>query len=157
MAEFHTSEIIGLRLRQQREARHVSLEQAAAALRIRLRYVEAMDKGEFDLFPSPAQARGFLRTYAQYLGLEAEPFLAALDGDPSLLEEADQEELNEPPSEAYTGDSASPAGEPPPDWETEPGLESETSPGGAGAAAAAVEASAGGRRAANTGASYPRS
>jgi cytoskeleton protein RodZ len=90
MVELHTPEIIGQRLHQQREARRITLEQAAAALHIRLRYVEAMDKGDFSIFPSPVQARGFLRSYAQYLNLDAEPFLAALDGDTSLLEENEQ-------------------------------------------------------------------
>jgi len=90
MVELHTPEIIGQRLHQQREARRITLEQAAAALHIRLRYVEAMDKGDFSIFPSPVQARGFLRSYAQYLKLDAEPFMAALDGDTSLLEDNEQ-------------------------------------------------------------------
>src|SRR3972149_7882429 len=90
MAESHNSEIIGQRLHQRREARRISLEQVAAALHIRLRYVEAMDKGDFDIFPSPVQARGFLRSYVQYLDLDVEPYMAALDGDTSLLEEDDR-------------------------------------------------------------------
>jgi len=89
MVEQRTSELMGQHLRQARETRRSTVEQAATALHIRLHYVEAMDKGNFDIFPSPVQARGFLRSYVQYLGLEVEPFLAALDGDPSLLEEKD--------------------------------------------------------------------
>jgi cytoskeleton protein RodZ len=80
------SELIAQQLIRARQARAVSVEQAAAALRIRLRYVEAMEKGDFSIFPSPAQARGFLRSYVKYLNLDAEPFLAALDGDTALLE-----------------------------------------------------------------------
>jgi cytoskeleton protein RodZ len=95
MVEPEASEIIGQRLRLRREARHITLEQAATALHIRFRYVEAMDKGDFDVFPSPAQARGFLRSYTQYLNLDAEPFMAALDGDTSLLE---AKESNQPVS-----------------------------------------------------------
>ena len=107
MVEFPTSEIIGQHLRQQREMRHITLEQVAAALHIRLRYVEAMDKGDFSIFPSPAQARGFLRSYAQYLNLDAESFLAALDGDTSLLAE------NEPGEQDLAGETGDgyPAGE----------------------------------------------
>src|SRR3972149_138385 len=90
MAESRTSEIIGERLHQRRAERRISLEQVAAALHIRRRYVEAMDKGDFDIFPSPVQARGFLRSYVQYLDLDAEPYMAALDGDTSLLEEEDR-------------------------------------------------------------------
>lgn len=81
-----SSELISQELRKARQARRITVEQAAAALRIRIRYVEAMESGDFEAFPSPAQARGFLRSYVQSLGLEPEPFLAALDGDTSLLE-----------------------------------------------------------------------
>jgi cytoskeleton protein RodZ len=126
MVDLHTPEIIGQRLRQQREARHITLEQAAAALRIRLRYVEAMDKGDFSIFPSPVQARGFLRSYTQYLSLDAEPFLAALDGDTSLLEENEQARqvlAGEP-----EGDSL--AGEFPFKSVTDEGPERESSTGG---------------------------
>ena len=121
MVELHTSEIIGQRLRQQRETRRITLEQAAAALHIRLRYVEAMDKGDFSIFPSPAQARGFLGSYVQYLNLDAEPFLAALDGDTSLLEDYDQDRQD------LTGESSDdhPAGEVLPNLMTEESPERE--------------------------------
>jgi len=122
MIELHTSVIIGQRLRQQRETRRITLEQAATALHIRLRYVEAMDKGDFSIFPSPAQARGFLRSYVQYLNLDAEPFLAALDGDTSLLEE------NEQGRQVLAGESSGvhPAGEVAPNSMTEEGPEKES-------------------------------
>jgi cytoskeleton protein RodZ len=109
MVEFNTPEIIGQHLHQEREARRITLEQAAAALHIRLRYVEAMDKGDFSIFPSPVQARGFLRSYVQYLNLDAEPFLAALDGDTSLLDEIEQGRqvlAGEPSGEPLTGEFA---------------------------------------------------
>lgn len=88
MDELRSVDRIGQHLRQRREARRISVAQAANVLHIRMRYVEAMEAGTFDAFPSPAQARGFLGSYAQYLGLPLEPLLAALDGDVSLLEEA---------------------------------------------------------------------
>jgi cytoskeleton protein RodZ len=83
-----SSELIAQRLKQARQARRITIEQAATSLRIRLPYVEAMESGNFDAFPSPAQARGFLRSYAESLGLDAAPFLAALGGDASWLEES---------------------------------------------------------------------
>jgi cytoskeleton protein RodZ len=121
MVELHTSELIGQCLRQQRETRRITLEQAAAALHIRLRYVEAMDKGDFNIFPSPAQARGFLRSYVQYLNLDAAPFIAALDGDISLLEEYEQgqQDVNEESSDDH------PAGEVLPNSMTEEGQQRE--------------------------------
>lgn len=71
-------ENIGQQLIQARQARALSLEQAAQATRIRIHYLKAMEAGDFEALPSNAQARGFLRAYAGYLGLKAEPLLAEL-------------------------------------------------------------------------------
>jgi cytoskeletal protein RodZ len=71
---------IGQQLRQRREARSLTIDQAASATRIRARYLTAMETGEFELLPSPVHARGFLRAYAEFLDLDAEPLLAELEG-----------------------------------------------------------------------------
>jgi len=71
---------IGEKLCQAREARKLSLEQAAQQTRIRLRYLKALEQGDLDSLPSVTQARGFLRTYAQFLRLDPEPLLASLSG-----------------------------------------------------------------------------
>jgi cytoskeletal protein RodZ len=60
-------ETLGTRLRQARQARHLSLEQAAYTTHIRQRYIEALEADETTPFPSEAQRRGFLRAYAEYL------------------------------------------------------------------------------------------
>jgi cytoskeleton protein RodZ len=72
---------IGEKLRQERLARKLSLEQVAQQTRIRIRYLEALEQGELDSLPSLTQARGFIRTYAQYLKIDPEPFLADLGGE----------------------------------------------------------------------------
>ena len=72
--------IAGQKLRQARERRSLSLEQVAQATRIRAHYLQALEAGEFDALPSQAQARGFLRAYAGYLGMDGEALLAEADG-----------------------------------------------------------------------------
>jgi len=67
---------VGSILRQAREARQLSLLQVAQALRIKPHYLEALERDDWDALPSPAHARGFLRVYATYLGLDAEDLLA---------------------------------------------------------------------------------
>ncbi len=69
----------GQQLRQVREAQRMSLEQVALATRIRLRYLEALEAEEIEKLPSAAHARGFLRSYAQYLKLDPGPLLAQWD------------------------------------------------------------------------------
>ncbi|MGQ0602027.1 MAG: helix-turn-helix domain-containing protein, partial [Anaerolineales bacterium] len=68
---------IGEELRAAREAKGVSLEDAERATRIRLKFLTAMEASDLSAFASPAQARGFLRNYAAYLGLDAEALLAS--------------------------------------------------------------------------------
>ena len=75
------SEIIGQQLRQAREARQLSLEQASRALHIRLHYLQAIENGKLEAMPSEVQARGFLRAYADYLGLDGGSLLASLQAE----------------------------------------------------------------------------
>ena len=72
---------IGKQLRQARESRSLSLEQVAQATHIRVRYLQALEAEQFDLLPSTAQVRGFLRAYAAHLKLDPAPLLAALNGE----------------------------------------------------------------------------
>lgn len=80
-----TSENPGVALRDAREERKISLEEVAQATRIRLNYLQAIESGDLDRLPSKAQARGFIRAYAGYLKLDAEPLLAALSGEAERL------------------------------------------------------------------------
>lgn len=68
---------LGTWLRRTREARGSSLQEAASATRIRARYLEMLEAGEFVALPGgEAQARGFLRLYARYLGLSPDEVIA---------------------------------------------------------------------------------
>lgn len=81
--------VVGQELRQAREARSLSIDQVAAATRIRPHYLQALESGDFGALPSVAQARGFLRAYAEYLGLNPDPLLVALEGkEPPPAQEA---------------------------------------------------------------------
>ncbi|ACL24509.1 helix-turn-helix domain-containing protein [Chloroflexus aggregans] len=60
---------LGARLRRAREANGISLAQAAAETRILLQSLQALEEGAFERLPSDVVARGFIRNYAQYLGL----------------------------------------------------------------------------------------
>lgn len=85
---------IGQQLRQVRESHALSLEQASRATHIRMHYLQALEAGELEAMPSAVQARGFLRAYANYLGLDAEPMLASLD-DAGIAASIAREDLSE--------------------------------------------------------------
>lgn len=57
-------------LAEAREARGLTLEDAERDTRISRRYLHALEAGDLDVIPAPVYARGFLRSYAQYLGLD---------------------------------------------------------------------------------------
>ncbi|HNS50470.1 MAG TPA: helix-turn-helix domain-containing protein [Anaerolineae bacterium] len=63
---------LGEWLRTAREGQSLSLEQAAEQTRIPLGYLKALEEEDFSQFSSSLHVRGFLRTYASGLGLEAE-------------------------------------------------------------------------------------
>jgi cytoskeleton protein RodZ len=66
---------LGSSLREARVRRGVELDQVSAETRIRMRYLKALEEERFELLPGSAYAKGFLRTYADYLGLEGQVFV----------------------------------------------------------------------------------
>jgi transcriptional regulator with XRE-family HTH domain len=68
-------ESIGQRFKTARERKRVSLSQAAAKTRIKIQVLEGMEQDDFSKIPAPAYARGFIRMYAEFLGLDAGPLL----------------------------------------------------------------------------------
>lgn len=68
-------EDIGRELREAREKLGLTLEEAERATRIRAHHLEVLEKGDFEELPSPVQARGFMRNYADFLGLDAEDLM----------------------------------------------------------------------------------
>ncbi len=70
---------IGQLLRQTREAKEFSLSEVEAQTRIRQRYLAALESDDWNQLPNPVVARGFLTTYARFLGLDPETLLGQLD------------------------------------------------------------------------------
>lgn len=63
---------IGATLREARNRRKVDLSEVEAAIKIRVRYLQAIENEEWDALPGDAYTRGFIRTYAIYLGLDGD-------------------------------------------------------------------------------------
>jgi len=60
----------GARLRQQREARHVDLLAIATQTRIKLALLEALERDDLSHWPSGIFRRAYVRTYAEFIGLD---------------------------------------------------------------------------------------
>lgn len=63
---------VGTFLHQARNRRQIELAEVEAATRIRLRYLSAIENEEWDVLPGGVYTRGFIRTYASFLGLDGE-------------------------------------------------------------------------------------
>jgi cytoskeleton protein RodZ len=59
-------------LRRTREGRRIAIDDVAATLRLKVSYLEAIEKGAFERLPGPAYAVGFVRAYAEHLGLDGD-------------------------------------------------------------------------------------
>ena len=62
---------VGALLRQTRIALGQSVAEVARDVRIRQAFLEAIENGRFDQLPGGAYTIGFIRTYSEHLGLEA--------------------------------------------------------------------------------------
>ncbi len=71
-----TARSVGETLRHAREDQKLTLEKVALAIHIRARMLEALEANDIKALPSLAQSRGFLRLYAEHLGLDPQPLLA---------------------------------------------------------------------------------
>lgn len=70
---------IGELLRRARDTLRMPIDQAARTLHIRVRYLDAMEKGQFEELPGLPYVRGYIQTYAQFLGLDKDEILRRVE------------------------------------------------------------------------------
>jgi len=69
----------GEHLKRERDMREVTLAELTAGTRIGPRFLEAIENEEWEKLPGGSFTRGFVRSIAQYLGLDEEDLLAEYD------------------------------------------------------------------------------
>jgi cytoskeleton protein RodZ len=87
---------IGEMLREARMRKRIDMTEVESATKIRGKYLRALENEEWDLLPGPTFVKTFLRTYAEYLGL-----------DPRLLVEEYRQRYERPSTQDLTPFSAS--------------------------------------------------
>lgn len=75
--DFVITRTVGDMLAAERRRQGKSLGDIAAATRIRMRMLEALEEGAWETLPSSAYVKGYIQNYATALNLSAEPFLEA--------------------------------------------------------------------------------
>lgn len=72
---------IGQILREERQRQGLTLKQMSELSKIKLSYLQALEKNEFDQLPPSTFVKGFIRAYARILDFDVKPLLALLRRD----------------------------------------------------------------------------
>ncbi len=86
---------LGERLLKMREERCASVAEVSRNTGIQIAYLEYLESGEFEKLPAEVYVRGFLRRYAEYLGISDEPILRQYDRERGMdqsMKNTDQDE-----------------------------------------------------------------
>ena len=83
--------VIGNVLKEARTKKSLSLDEVHAKIKIHPRVLQLLEEGKFDKLPSPLFAKSFLRSYAEFLGVNPEEVMDAYgtEGE-SVRKEPDQ-------------------------------------------------------------------
>jgi cytoskeleton protein RodZ len=103
---------LGQTLREEREARNISIEEIASATKIGTRYLEALENDRLDLMPGGFFVKGIIRTYARAVGLDENEVLARYKAAGLIGEPGDRRHSypeSEPGSSSETRAAGAPA------------------------------------------------
>jgi cytoskeletal protein RodZ len=100
---------LGERFRAAREARGLTLSDVAENIRIRSVYLAAIEDENWSAIGAPVYIRGFLRTYARFLGLEPEEVVAEFNSQASAPPPPVPTAPGAPPKTSYLADEEPPA------------------------------------------------
>ena len=72
MENFFEHPKVGDVLKEERKKRKLSLEEIHQKTRVSLSYLQAIEEGQWDVFPAEVYRVGFLKDYAAYLKMDVE-------------------------------------------------------------------------------------
>lgn len=84
---------LGDYLRSEREKRHVTIEQVASATKINIKLLHALEGDNYDTLPAKPFVRGFVTSYARYIGIDHKEVLTRFD---SFLDEKSGQKFKRP-------------------------------------------------------------
>ncbi len=87
---------IGDVLRTAREEKGLSIPEVSSRIRVSKKYLQAVEDGNFLLIPSLVYAKGFVKAYGEFLGLDPKPLISELLERYRTREEPDKREAKEP-------------------------------------------------------------
>ena len=91
---------IGAVLERARRERGLSLRDVEHATKIRTRYLDGLEREDFSVLPDAVYVQGFLKTYANFLGLDGEEMARELKNRRSPRRERQQPTFEQPPQDS---------------------------------------------------------
>src|SRR5262249_13006615 len=67
----------GESMKRERELRQITLREISEATKINLRYLDALERNDFRHLPGGGFNKGFVRAFAQYIGIDPESMVTA--------------------------------------------------------------------------------
>ena len=90
------TESLGHYLKKEREKKNISLRDVSRNTRVREHLLEAIEADRYDLLPSPTFVKGFLQSYAKYVGLDPNEVVLRFQ---NVMKGPPKEEPSPPPEE----------------------------------------------------------
>jgi transcriptional regulator with XRE-family HTH domain len=72
-----SEDLPGSSLREAREAKGLSMSDVASSTHIKVQIIEDLEENDFSRIAAPIYGKGFIKLYAEFLGLEPQPLLDA--------------------------------------------------------------------------------
>ena len=94
-----TKETVGEYLKRERELRQITLNEVSEGTKISVRQLKFIEENKFDCLPAEVFVRGFIRSYAEYIGLD--PQEAILKLEEYLKDQSIQDNQHEIPSAQF--------------------------------------------------------
>lgn len=85
---------LGEKLQQIRSERRISLTEVSRSTKIQVKYLESLEKGDYESLPPDVYVRGFLKSYAQFLGLQEESLIRLYERDRSIQEKLNKNDFS---------------------------------------------------------------
>ena len=80
-------------LKEEREKRNIKIDEIVEKTRIPLKYIELLEKGQWDKFPSKVHLLGYMKIYCEYIGLDENRIEEILSEFKNEEDEENEEEI----------------------------------------------------------------
>lgn len=93
---------LGEKLQKLRNDFRMSLVDVSKSTRIQVKYLEFLEKGEYEKLPADVYVRGFLRSYARYLNVDEQALVKLYERERNIQENLGREPVKTIPSYSFT-------------------------------------------------------